>query len=62
MVMAKASESGPPQRGWVRRQLMKVFGPADLGPEHQGNPLTGTRYYPEVRRAEREQRRRRRQG
>ena len=35
------------------RALMKVFGPADLGPEHQGNPLSGTRYDPRVKAARR---------
>ena len=45
-----------PQRSWFRRQLMKVFGPPDLGPEYQGNPLLGTKYDPEVKRAERERR------
>lgn len=25
---------------------MKVFGPPDLGPEHRGNPLIGTKYDP----------------
>ena len=42
-----------PQRSWFRRQLMKVFGPPDLGPEHQGNPLTGTKYDPQARRSRR---------
>ena len=49
-----------PPRSWFRRQLMKVFGPPDLGPEHQGNPLLGTKYDPEVKRARREQRKQRR--
>jgi hypothetical protein len=48
-----------PRQGWLRRQLMNVFGPPDLGPEHQGNPLRGTKYDPEVKRARRKQRRKR---
>ena len=56
--MAEGRDASPqePQRSWFRRQLMKVFGPPDLGPEHQGNPLLGTKYDPEVKRALREQR------
>jgi hypothetical protein len=48
-----------PQRSWFRRQLMKVLGPPDLGPEHRGNPLLGTKYDPELKRARREQRQKR---
>jgi hypothetical protein len=33
------------------------FGPADLGPEHRGNPLTGTKYDPAVKAARRQARR-----
>jgi len=47
------SETGEPQRSWVRRQLMKIFGPADIGEEFQVNPLKGTKYDPEVKRAQR---------
>ena len=39
----------PPMSRW-RRMLMTVFGPADLGPEHQGNPLRGTKYDPALKR------------
>ncbi|RKS77662.1 hypothetical protein CLV35_1356 [Motilibacter peucedani] len=52
-----ARGEGPP-RSWLRRKLMKVFGPADLGPEHQGNPLVGTKYDPALKKARREARRR----
>jgi hypothetical protein len=38
------------RRGVWSRLLMKVFGPADLGPEHRHNPLKGTKYDPAVRR------------
>jgi hypothetical protein len=44
---------------WFRRQMMKVLGPPDLGPDHQGNPLTGTKYDPEIKRAQRAQRKNR---
>jgi hypothetical protein len=33
------------------------FGPANLGPEHRGNPLTGTKYDPAVKAARRQARR-----
>jgi hypothetical protein len=58
--MTEPARGGPakaPRQSWLRRHLMKVFGPPDLGPEHQGNPLRGTKYDPEVKRAERERRR-----
>jgi hypothetical protein len=38
---------------------MKIFGPADLGEEYQVNPLLGTKYDPEVKKAERERRKKR---
>lgn len=44
-------------QSWFRRRLMTVFGPADLGPEHRGNPLVGTKYDPEVKAARRAARR-----
>jgi hypothetical protein len=48
-----------PELSWFRRQMMKVLGPPDLGPDHQGNPLTGTKYDPEIKRAQRAQRKER---
>ncbi len=41
------------QPSWLRRVLMKVFGPADLGEEHQHNPLIGTKYDPASKRRKR---------
>ena len=40
--------------------LFKLFGPADLGPEHRGNPLKGTAYDPALRQSRRSSWRRRR--
>lgn len=37
------SAPADPQRSWFRHQLMKVLGPPDLGPEHQGSPLVGAK-------------------
>lgn len=42
----EAKEPAEPRPSRLRRVLMKVFGPADLGEEHQHNPLTGTKYDP----------------
>lgn len=44
------SDGADRPRSWFRRQLMRVFGPPDLGPEHQGNPLRGTKYDPDRKR------------
>lgn len=57
--MAERSDQGSgaePRRGWFRQLLMKVFGPPDLGPEHRGNPLTGTKWDPEIKKARRARR------
>lgn len=55
-----------PQPSRLRTFLMKFFGPADLGPEHHGHPLRGTKWDPELqeqrRQARREARLRRRDG
>ncbi|RZS79399.1 hypothetical protein EV189_3752 [Motilibacter rhizosphaerae] len=48
-----------PPRSRLRRVLMTFFGPADLGPEHRGNPLRGTKYDPELKRQQRRRRARR---
>lgn len=61
-----ANPGHPPQPSALRRFLIRIYGPAELGVEHQRHPLEGTRWDPALEAARKEARRRekleRRQG